>query len=268
MDAHRALTDRPFFVPASGSVAARVGEKFTKWRGTQSALVALLLAFVIIAPLTVGLGLLVFHVLAHGSIGTTERSLGRWLELHRDKRWNHWTYEATYVGSSVPVAVIAAVITLFLALRRWGRQALLFLFGLIVELSVFLTANYTVRRPRPSIRHIGATPSTFSFPSGHEAAAVVLYGGIAVIVCIATKHLLPRFLAWIFAAVMIGGIGISRIYRGDHFLTDVIAGFLLGVASLTAGVFVTRVVTETGLRASGEVVPVTDDQAPIELESY
>ncbi|HEY5438106.1 MAG TPA: phosphatase PAP2 family protein [Acidimicrobiales bacterium] len=266
MDAHQALVIRPYFVPEKGA-AVRLGQRFTKWRGTQSALMALLLSFVIIALITVAVGLLVFHVLAHGYIGTVDRSFSRWLELHRSKGWNHWTYEATFVGSSIPVAVIAAVVTVLLAFRRWGRQALLLIFGLVVELAVFLTANYTVRRPRPSIRHVGATPSTFSFPSGHEAAAVVLYGGIAVIVFIATKHLLPRILVGAFATVMIVGIGISRIYRGDHFLSDVIAGLLVGVASLYAGIFVTRVVTETGLSSSGDVVPALQQNVPTELES-
>ena len=66
---------------------------------------------------------------------------------------------------------------------------------------------------------------------------------------------------------MIVGIGISRIYRGDHFLSDVIAGLLVGVASLYAGIFVTRVVTETGLSSSGDVVPALQQNVPTELES-
>lgn len=263
----RALSLRPYFVPENGAMAARMGGRFIKGRGAQSGATAVLLAFVLIAPVTIAVGLVVFHVLAHGSVGTVERSFSRWLEMRRTNGWNHWTYAATYVGSSVPVAVIAVVITIWLVIRHWGRQAFLLLFGLVVELAVFLTANYTVRRPRPSIRHVGATPSTYGFPSGHEAAAVVLYGGLAVIVCVATKHLWPRLLIWLFAVAMIVAIGISRIYRGDHYLTDVIAGFLVGVASLVAAIFVTRVTTETALRATHRAAAL-QDQAPSELESH
>lgn len=265
MDGDKALNVRTTFTPAHESVAERLGNRFIKGHSVQSAAAAMLFTFVVIAPVTIGVGFLVFHVLAHSSIGTTERSFGRWLELHRSKGWNHWTYEATYIGSSIPVVIVAAVVTLILFLRRWGRQSLVLLFGLIVELAVFLTTNYTVRRPRPSIRHIGATPSTYSFPSGHEAAAVVLYGGIAVIVCVATKKLWPKIVVWVLASAMIVAIGLSRIYRGDHYLSDVIAGLLVGAASLYAGLFVTRVITATAL-AQGvrEQTAVEEHAAPEE----
>lgn len=267
MELQKSSETRTALVPVTEGTAHRIGKRFVRGHGFQSASIATLLAFVIIAPVTIGVGLLVFHVLAHGSIGTLERSFGRWFVGHRTKGWNHWTYLATYVGDSIAVIIIAAVVTVLLLVRRWGRQSLLLLFALIIELSVFLTANYTVRRPRPSIPHVGKTPSTYSFPSGHEAAAVVLYGSIAVIVCIATKRLFPRIVAWVFAAFMVVAIGLSRIYRGDHYLTDVIAGLLVGVAALYAGVFITRVITASALAKGVEGAPAIESHRSIEKES-
>jgi undecaprenyl-diphosphatase len=112
------------------------------------------------------------------------------------------------------------------------------------------------------VSHLGGTPSTYSFPSGHTAATIALYGGIAVIVMVATNRWWPRVVMWTLAVVLTVAVGLSRVYRGEHYPTDVIAGFLLGVGSLVAGVFIIRVAgvnrsakTDTGkklISAEGE----------------
>ena len=53
--------------------------------------------------------------------------------------------------------------------------------GLAVELGVFLTVSTIIGRERPDVTPLGSVPSTSSFPSGHVAAGVVLYGGLVVI---------------------------------------------------------------------------------------
>jgi undecaprenyl-diphosphatase len=141
--------------------------------------------------------------------------------------------------------------------------------GLVIELSVFLAANGIVKRPRPSVHHLGGTPSTYGFPSGHTAATVVLYGGVVVLVMVATTRPFPRIVAWLVAIALTLAVGLSRVYRGEHYPTDVIAGFLLGIGSLVAGVFIIRV---AGLNHSRQSIEAKDsieadganrlDQAP------
>jgi membrane-associated phospholipid phosphatase len=70
------------------------------------------------------------------------------------------------------------------------------LIGLAIELSVFLSTTYLVARPRPPVPHLGATPSTFGWPSGHSAATSVVYAGIAITVMAATSRPVLRALAW------------------------------------------------------------------------
>src|SRR5207244_892809 len=91
----------------------------------------------------------------------------------------------------------------------------------------------TVARARPVVPHLDAAPPTSSFPSGHTGAAVALYCCIAIIVL---RNMRQRWLAASIAVlcfVIPVVVGLSRIYRGMHFATDVIAGAIAGGVWLT-----------------------------------
>jgi undecaprenyl-diphosphatase len=82
------------------------------------------------------------------------------------------------------------------------------------------------------VPRLGSTPTTSSFPSGHTAATLVLYGAIAIFVSATVRTLVWRALAWLAAALFPVVVGFSRVYRGFHHPTDVIFGYLLGAAVL------------------------------------
>jgi membrane-associated phospholipid phosphatase len=215
--------------------------------------VAIVGSYVVLAIAMASAGLVLFHVLAHGSIGSFDRRVSTWFVVHGSRTWNSVSAVATFIGGEVVlVAAIVVVVTGLLLFRRWGRRSFLLLVAMIIELSVFLSANAIVRRPRPTIRHLGVTPATFSYPSGHTAVAVVLYGGIAVLVGVATKRLWPRIAAGVIAVLIILAVGLSRIYRGDHFLTDVVAGLVMGALALYAAVLVTRAMGAAGAVRHGD----------------
>jgi len=196
--------------------------------------------YIVLTATLVGLGLLVTHVLAHDAVGRWDESVNAYYAAHRSSLWNRLSAYGTVLASAPGIAIVAVIMTGGLLLLRWGRRALLLLIGLAVEFSVFLSTNYLVARPRPHVKHLGATPSTFSWPSGHSAATLVVYGGIALIAMTATRLLVPRLAMWIVAVGLTVAVSMSRIYRGDHHPSDAVAGILLGIGALWAATWALR----------------------------
>ncbi|GAC1410660.1 MAG: hypothetical protein NVSMB57_04630 [Actinomycetota bacterium] len=201
---------------------------------------AALISYVAITGILIAAGMLMTHVLAHGGIGHWDDQVGLWFVRQRTRLMNGISGDFTWIADTLGIVVVAAAITALLLFRRWRWVAALLPVGLVFELTSFLTSNYLVARARPAVKHLGSTPSTFSWPSGHSAASVVLYGGIALLVMAATRHLLPIVLAWTGTFIVDVGVGLSRVYRGEHHITDVAAGYLLGLGALATAVYVVR----------------------------
>ena len=161
---------------------------------------------------------------------------------------NHWTDYATKVADTfgILVVLLVAAIVLFVFRRRW--EALFLVVALCLELATFLTVNSLVDRPRPDVVRLGSLPSTSSFPSGHTAAMVALYGGLAVVISVRFRSRIVRFASWIIALLATAAVGLARVYGGMHHPSDVVAGALLGFAVLGVAIVAVR----AGQRAAAE----------------
>jgi undecaprenyl-diphosphatase len=195
----------------------------------------------------VGIGLVLLAagwVIVHTSLGDPVRSwdetISRNISVGRTSGWSDYSDVGTSGANTVPVVIGMVVVTIVLAaLRRW-RDMLLVPLALAIELSTFLTVNYIVGRDRPNVAQLGGEPGTHSFPSGHVAATFVLWFGIALLLGSGRWRTPWRLLAWALAAVPVLTVAFSRVYRGMHFTTDVLAGLLLGAAALAAAAVATR----------------------------
>ena len=118
------------------------------------------------------------------------------------------------------------IIAIFLA-GKLRRQAIWFTIAAVGSQILDAILKLVFHRARP-VAFFGTTPASYSFPSGHAMTSVCFYGVLAGLLSAQVPSLRVRILIWIASGALIAGIGLSRIYLGVHYPTDVIAGYLAG----------------------------------------
>jgi len=150
----------------------------------------------------------------------------------------------THLGSFVVVGSLALVgAALLAARRRWAEFGVLVAGMALVFLGVH-EIKAVVDRPRPSGSLIGASGS--SFPSGHAAYAT-FYVWLAVTIVMRLRPGMARGAAVIAAGIGLTAlVGLSRVYLGVHYLSDVSGGWALGLAAFSFCAAVALVITTLG----------------------
>jgi undecaprenyl-diphosphatase len=142
-----------------------------------------------------------------------------------------WNLSITQLGNSETIFALTILAVAVLAAVRHWRGALVVTVAVVTTQAVVEIAKLLVERPRPSGGLVQA--SGFSFPSGHAATSVALYGGIALIAARSSggsrKWAIPAG-----ALILALEIGFSRIELGAHYPTDVVAGWLTGAIVVLA----------------------------------
>lgn len=131
----------------------------------------------------------------------------------------------SFIGSTLFLTIATGLVIVIFALRKWGREARLFALTMIGASMLNITLKLAFKRARPVPFFDLTAPESYSFPSGHALASCCFFAGLAAILSGRVKSRRARTLIWIAAAVMFVLIGLSRIYLGVHYTTDVIAGF-------------------------------------------
>jgi undecaprenyl-diphosphatase len=197
--------------------------------------------YVVMAALLLGGALLITRVLSPGPVVTWDNSVNRWFVGIRTSTLDSASAIGSALGGAPVIIGTALVSTIALGIaRRWKAIAFL-VTGLVIESAAFLTAATLVTRPRPPVVKLETSPPTSSFPSGHTAAAIVLYISLAIIVGTLTSSHVLRAIAWILAVVLPVFVGASRMYRGMHHPTDIMGGCVLGIGALLFALLTVRI---------------------------
>jgi undecaprenyl-diphosphatase len=140
----------------------------------------------------------------------------------------------SFLGSTA-FLTLAAVVVLF-ALFRAGHKhsALLFTVTMIGATLLNFILKISFVRERPSPYFDTPLPTSYSFPSGHALFSLCFYGSLAWIGAAHPIGDRRRTAAWVIAIMLIFFIGLSRVYLGVHYPSDVVAGYLAAFVWVSA----------------------------------
>jgi membrane-associated phospholipid phosphatase len=140
----------------------------------------------------------------------------------------------THLGGPVGMTIIAAAVTILMVWRwRSVTPVILMIIAVAGSLTFTNVGKAVVRRIRPPLSDaIPPYEYAFSFPSGHALNSTVIAGMVAYLVARRLTSRVGRALCVIVAALWAIAMGLSRVFLGHHWLTDVMFAWLLGLAWL------------------------------------
>lgn len=148
--------------------------------------------------------------------------------------WDAFFTAITWLGSLYLLLPLSVILSLLLFWGGRSREILLLGFSLLATVIAVNLAKAIFRRPRPeALELLVPIPTGWSFPSGHTAQAAAFFLAVTIIAI----RLLPPVWAVacaVASAVIIVGVGWSRVYLQVHYLSDVLAGGVLAVITVIA----------------------------------
>lgn len=210
---------------AVGGPAARV----------PAAVLGALLAFSLLVY-----SLVAADVVHDGRLTEVDGDLSSWVARHMPT-WAEWLARPfTWLGGVVGVTIVVVGVAVWLWRRReWAAIALLF--AVVIGCQVLAqTGKNSYDRPRPTAGSPIRIPDSFSFPSGHATTGIAVFGLLGLLAAVWLPTRSGRRAAIVAGFALGVLIGVSRVVLNVHFLTDVLAGFALGLAWLVACLLAAR----------------------------
>lgn len=128
------------------------------------------------------------------------------------------------------IFLIILTITLFILIKN-KKIGLSIILNLIVITGLNQILKYILQRPRPTEYRL-IEETGFSFPSGHSMVSMAFYGYLIYLIYKYVKNKDLKWISIVLLSILICSIGISRIYLGVHYTSDVLGGFLISLSYL------------------------------------
>ena len=183
------------------------------------------LAFVVAAGTVVGV--LVYLLRTHPALAAADLRVALWGAAHATSFSTAVFRVITQLGATITVVVVGSVVGMVMALRSRRVSPLLFV-ALVLggNAAIVNLIKVLVDRARPTVSVLTGFTGR-SFPSGHSAAAAACYGTVALLLSLGwtSKH---RSAAYGVAVAMAVAVACSRVFLGVHWVSDVVAGLMIG----------------------------------------
>jgi undecaprenyl-diphosphatase len=191
-----------------------------------------LLGILLILIGSLSFGALGYSVMTHGPLVQLDQSIYETLIAKAKTapaRINELMIFGFFLGKQIPIMIVTLLSIYFVYKRYWRELAMILLSSGAGSFVWNFFVNY-FGRPRPAIQTGLAVRAIPSFPSGHTMSAIIVYGFLAYLL---VPKMPSRFWKWAVTLALVAAIlfdGFSRMYQGSHYLTDVLAGYALGIA--------------------------------------
>lgn len=141
----------------------------------------------------------------------------------------------TILGDAITIVLILVALIIYQSRKKKTKEIISFSIFSLFSFIIMLSLKALFKRERPNIMQL-IEITGFSFPSGHAYFSMLVYGYLAYLIYESKekKHKKRNITILI---ILISCIGISRIYLGVHFLTDIIFGYSLGLLSLITFIY-------------------------------
>jgi membrane protein DedA with SNARE-associated domain/membrane-associated PAP2 superfamily phosphatase len=185
-------------------------------------------------------------VVGHDETALFDPRALQWVAAHRTTWLTTLMKTVTYLGANVVIVPVLLVVGgYYLVRRRDGRPGGKLAVTVVGAIALYDIAKAAVDRPRPPMTIWIGHFSGSAFPSGHATQTAAFYG-MLVLILASGRSTRTRVLLWSVGAVIALLVGASRIYLGAHWLSDVLAGYALGVTWLAVVIASTLAFTKPG----------------------
>jgi undecaprenyl-diphosphatase len=174
---------------------------------------------------------LIAAAVVEGQTQAFDERILRWMGSHGAPWLDVTALEVTALGARVVVYMVVLVASAFLWQTRHHYSAALLWVAVLGSGLINTVLKLSFNRPRPDVfpwrtQHVGLA----SFPSGHAMTSIVVYGTLAFLLSRLAPTRWLRRLVWTIAGTVVVLVGLSRLYLGVHYPSDVVAGFIIGGA--------------------------------------
>jgi undecaprenyl-diphosphatase len=200
-------------------------------RGFHAAVGALLIAGVVVIVLCVAFFAMLADEVMEGGTQKFDDAVLLWMNRHASPPLTGFALDVTALGAGTVVWLVVIVASVFLWVSRHRWSAALLWVSILGSGLINATMKLFFNRPRPHlfpwrVPYAGLS----SFPSGHSMTSMVCYATLAYLITRLEPNAFLRRFTFALAAILIVSIGLSRMYLGVHYPTDVLAGFTTGLA--------------------------------------
>ncbi len=144
--------------------------------------------------------------------------------------WLSFVFLSTWFAQSKLTTSIALLISLWFGFQKRIALALWFFFSILLGEITLKLLKHLVACPRPVTNGELALAHGFSFPSGHALASALFYGSLALLLCCSNANNRIKTIGAVVLLFWIFLMAYDRVYLGVHYPSDVLGGFLLGIA--------------------------------------